>query len=350
MDADTKSLSVGLMIVGIVILATGIGVLALLLTDPSGEQGSGLAEEFDYDLEAYQEIDPALICYDQTGQIALDVQHAKALAVGPDDKIYVAGNRAVQVLSPDGATLSEISLDAEPTCVAVGHNPHARPGDVYVGLRDHIEVFDSDGQRVASWPSHGPKAQLTSIALAEEDVFVADAGGRVVVRCDLDGNRIAEIGQKDERRNIPGFSIPSPYFDVAMAPDGLLRVVNPGKHLIEAYTFDGDRELAWGKRSIGVEGFCGCCNPCNIALLPDGQVVTAEKGIPRVKLYTAGGEFVGVVAAPNALISNASTTEETRTQHKLLAVDVATDSRERVLVLDPVAAVIRVFEAKPPKT
>ena len=63
-------------------------------------------------------------------------------------------------------------------------------------------------------------------------MFVADAGRRIVVRYDLEGNFVNEIGRKDEKRNIDGFVIPSPYFDIAVAKDGLLRVVNPGEHRI----------------------------------------------------------------------------------------------------------------------
>ena len=32
--------------------------------------------------------------------------------------------------------------------------------------------------------------------------------------------------------------------------------------------------------------FFGCCNPAQLAVLPDGRFVTAEKGIPRVKIYS----------------------------------------------------------------
>ena len=67
-----------------------------------------------------------------------------------------------------------------------------------------------------------------------------------------------------------------------MASDGLLRVVNPGRHRIEAYTFDGDLEFSWGKVSVGIEGFCGCCNPVNFAILSDGSFITCEKGLTRV--------------------------------------------------------------------
>ena len=151
---------------------------------------------------------------------------------------------------------------------------------MYVGMRDHVEVFDADGSRESVWdrpPANAPCS--TSIAVAEEDVFVADAGALVVWHYDLDGKLLGSIGKRDPSRgDSAALIVPSPYFDVAVAPDGLLRVANPGMHRIEAFTFDGHLEFSWGKRGLGVEAFCGCCNPSNIAILPDGRVVTAEKG------------------------------------------------------------------------
>jgi sugar lactone lactonase YvrE len=102
-------------------------------------------------------------------------------------------------------------------------------------------------------------------------------------------------------------------------------------HQVQAYTAEGDLEASWGKPSLEIQGFCGCCNPCNIALLPDGSVVTAEKGIPRVKVYSAAGAFESVVAPPDALSTAAAGT------------DLVVDSQGRVLVLDPPARAIRVF-------
>ena len=156
-------------------------------------------------------------------------------------------------------------------------------------MRDHVEVYDAQGKRQAVWDRPGPRAVLTSIALGEEDVFVADAGSLVVWRYDPAGKVIGQIGRRDPSRGIAGFVCPSPYFDVALAPDGLLRIANPGVHRVEAYTFDGHQELSWGKAGMAIGEFCGCCGPSHIAILPDGRVVTAEKGIPRVKVYSPVG-------------------------------------------------------------
>ena len=61
---------------------------------------------------------------------------------------------------------------------------------------------------------------------------------------------------------------------------------NTGRLRVEAYTAGGDLERSFGKGGRRLEDFCGCCNPVNIAGGTGGQIVTAEKGYRRVKLYS----------------------------------------------------------------
>ncbi len=152
---------------------------------------------------------------------------------------------------------------------------------------------------------------------------------------------MGRIGRRDGTRGVPGFVVPSAFFDLAVAPDGLLRVANPGRHRVEAYTVDGDFEFSWGRASLDIDGFCGCCNPVNFALLPGGGMVTCEKGLPRVKVYDAHGSFEGVVAGPELFAENrrACTPDDCRTG----GLDVAVDSKGRILVLDQVAGTVRIF-------
>jgi len=332
----------------VIAIALGVAALAVWRIDHWGERGNGLSKSFQYDLEAYQKTDPSLIGYRQTARIPLGLIEPRAVAAGPDDRIYVAGDRAVHVHAPGGARLRQINLSAEPQSLAVGGSEHKYPGRIYVGTGAQVQVFAPEGKRLATWDVAGRKALLTSIALGEHEIYLADATGRIVLRLDLDGKLLGRIGARDSSDGIPGFVIPSPYFDVALGPDGLLRAVNPGRHRIEAYTPDGSLEVFWGKATLGIEGFCGCCNPANIALFADGRVVTAEKGVPRVKLYSAEGQFLSVVAGPELLTPEPTSAEETRQAHKLKVVDVAVDSRGRVLVLDPGARSVRVFEPVAP--
>lgn len=320
-------------ILGVGALLVGVDSLSRQLVSgrkaSESKAGSGLGHEFDYDLKAYRKTDPKLIAYTEEAPIPTAFAINRGLAAGKAGLLYVAGDAAVRIFDHDGKRAGEIVTGDEPRALAA-----ADDGSVYVAMKDHVEVCGTQDARKAPWPKLGPRALLTSIAVGDKDVFVADAGNRVVVRFDKTGQKLGEIGRKDAAKNIQGFLIPSPYFDLAIAPDGLLRVVNPGHHRIEAYTFDGDLETSWGTPATTIEGFSGCCNPTHLAILPDGSFVTSEKGLARVKVYDVQGKFQCVVAGCEAFTGDT------------ILAGLAVDSKGRVLVLDPVKKSVRVFVKK----
>ena len=313
----------------------GLGMSAgSLLADVAGKKGAS------YDISELSAIDPALIKYKEAGNIQSGFRSLRAVAMGPEDRIYVAADSGVQIFDRDSTRLSELKLSGSPRCLTVTED-----GAVYVGMRNYVEVYDLAGGRKARWDALGRDAVLTSIAVSENNIFVADAGNRVILRYDASGKLARRIGERDKSRNIPGFVVPSPYFDLAVSADGLLRVTNPGEHRVEAYTFDGDFEFAWGKPTMAVDGFCGCCNPINFAILPDGRFVTCEKGLPRIKVYGADGSFESVVAGPaNFTVNAKSCTLGGVSDCQTGGMDIAVDSKGRVIVMDPIEKMVRIFK------
>jgi hypothetical protein len=318
-------------LIGVLVLAAaGAGVYVVTRSDFLGDQGSGLGREFRFDISDLRRIDPAAIGYRPTLAFPLTMETPRGIAVGPKDRIYTAGDSEVRIFEADGREVASLPVGAEPRCLAVGAD-----GRIYVGLRDRVQVLTADGKREAEWESAGPKAWITSIALRGETVAVADFGSRSVLLYDTTGRRLRQLGGYKDGK--PVFNIPSPYFDVAFGPDGLLRIVNSGASQIEVWTVEGDREFAWGKPTTELDGFSPCCNPSHIAILADGQVVTSEKGIARVKVYRRekgpgeSGVMDTVVAGPEALGKNGG-------------FDVAVDAKGRVLLLDTDRKEVRVFE------
>jgi hypothetical protein len=309
----------------------------------ASEAHSTDSNAFAYDVSHLAKIDRKLIQYQERRRYPCPHEDARRIAVGPDARLYLLAGEYVTITDLNGSTLGEIVLSGPARCLAPSPT-----GELYVGLRDHVEVFDAKGQHHAAWAPLGRRAWLTGIALSKDSAFLADAGNRVLLRCDrVDGKVVGRIGEKNKEHNAPGFIVPSPFFDVELHSDGLLRVTNPGRHRVEAYTLDGDFEFAWGKASAAIDGFCGCCNPIAIALLPDGRVVTAEKGLPRVKVYAADGTFESVVAGPESFPENArSGAGDSPSDGVRAGLDVAADAQGQVYVLDQVAGVIHVFQRR----
>jgi len=318
-------------------------------------------------------VDPNLIHYEEAAAVETGMKEPRGIAVGPNDCLCVAGDKAFRIFSAEGKLHTIANTPTEPQAIAVD-----KKGKTYAAMKDQVIVFDIHEESVVVWQPMGEKAYLTSIAAGENDVFVADAGALAVLRYDAGGrlvNRITgrpallsppaasagegepapgtaadpssaaaalplrRVDKADDGPVRPpvlgeGFIVPSPYFDVALAGKDRLWIVNPGRRRVELYTFDGSLLAHWGKASFKIEGFCGCCNPTHIAVLPSGHLVTSEKGLARVKVYTPGGELASVVAPPAAFAGGTT------------GLDVAADSRGRIWVLDPVARKVRLFTRK----
>ncbi len=333
-------------------IGTGLGVVAaagLAGCDRSERQRAEkppLDERFTYDISQYERTDPALLRYVEKTQFPTDLDEPKCLAVGAGDTILVGGDRLLKTFDRDGKlTATIIRLPEKPLAL----DP-LDDGAIRVGLRERWEVYDKTGAATVKSELLGERVYITALAHSGAVVFVADAGNREIIRCGADGKVISRFGKVGANDGNPGFAVPSPYFDLCVGAEGMLWIANPGKHRIEAYTFDGKYETGWGETAMNVEGFCGCCNPVYFARLPDGRFVTSEKGLNRVKVYDVKGKFESVVAGPEQLVKDREMARKACTNCQVgFGMPVAADSRGRVVVLDTATRDIRIFERKEKK-
>lgn len=289
-----------------------------------------------YDIEKFKKVDPKLLTHEQSATFRVPRGEPNRILFGPDEKLWLTCGKHVLAMEADGETLVDFSAGDLVRAFAV-----TADGVVWVALRDHVETFDRKGKRLARWDSPAKKAWLAGLAVTENEVFVTDAGNRAVYRFDRAGKLVGRIGDKDSGGKIPAWVVPSPYFDLEAGSDQLLWIVNPGQHQLQAFTFDGKLERSWGEASFGIAGFCGCCNPSYFTRLADGRFVTSEKGLPRVKVYSADGRFESVVAGPESFpqyLDNLNASP--------IAMDVAADSAGRIYVADTLRNEIRVFKRK----
>jgi hypothetical protein len=284
-------------------------------------------DSLETELARLRRVDPGLFGYDEVDRVVLDLREPLGIASGGGSRLWVVGDRAL-VLYVGGRESLRVPLASAPSCAC--ESPDG--SRVYVGLGDHVEVLSISGEPVGRWPSHGENGLITSIAAGEGYVFVADAARRAVQRRDAHGRELGRIG--DERGSTSHFVVPSAFLDLAVAPAGVLWVTNPGLHRVEGYDFDGSPRESFGMSGAAIGEFCGCCNPTHLAVLPDGRLVTSEKGLARVKVMHPSGALDCVVAAGERLAPG------------IVGLDLATDAVGRVLVLDPKQRAVRVFAAR----
>jgi hypothetical protein len=280
-------------------------------------------------IDAALKVDPKLIIAQEATRFPTGFRELRGLAVGPDDRIYAVGDKSLVILGSDGKQISKVDLDKAPSCIGVGPD-----STIYISFMDHIETLDAKGARKEAWGKPGPGAWITSIAVTENEVYAADFGDKTVIRYDKAGKILGRLGEPGPLAGTGKYEVPSPFFDVAVDAAGHPWVAHVGKQRIESYKDDGSLNTTWGKQGNNIEGFSGCCNPSHMAIRKDGSFVTSEKGLVRVKIYAPSGELVGVVAPAKDF------------EKGIHGLDLAVDSKDRILVLDPGTSTVRVYALK----
>lgn len=312
-----------IIIVSLLLLAAVLVIMALDFFKGSKQD---LVNPYDYGLDDLRHIDSNEICYKEMTGFKPDIEKPHGIAIDENDWIYICGEDRVMIYDKSGKKLFGFQTGGLGTCLNVGPE-----GDVFIGMRNYIMHYDEDRRLVKKWDIPNDRTVYTSLAATEDALFAADAGNKIIYRYDYEGNVLNEVGKKDTLQGIPGFVIPSPYFDIDLGRDDELWAVNSGMHAFEAYTEDGTLISSWKRTSMQLDGFSGCCNPSHMAILSDGSFVTCEKGIERIKIHTPTGDYKCVVAAPDSFDKDT------------VGLDVAVSSDDWIYVLDPVRGEVRVF-------
>lgn len=315
-------------LVNIVLIVLAVAIVIIIGRDFIGKKaGKPIENPYEYNIDEYREVDSTKILYAEKLNFKVEADDWGGIAVS-DSTIVVASANKLLKFDYRGKLISSYQLIDTATCIAVDENRQ-----VWIGMRHYVAMYDMNGTLVKRWNSYGENAVFTSLAVSGENVYVADAGNRIVYHLNTNGQLEQKIGEKDEHEGIPGFIIPSPYFDVAIDDNNFLWAANTGRHVFENYNPDGSLRTSWGITSFKIEGFSGCCNPAHFAIMDDNSFVTSEKGMPRIKLYDQHGQFSGVVAAPTSFTGS-------------LAPDIAVDKQHRVIALDFERQQVRIFERK----
>ena len=280
---------------------------------------------YEYNVDEFRKVDPALICYKEVRQIKVDMGETGGIATA-NGSIYLAAGNSVKTLSPDGKIVSEFPIEENPRNIAATDN------QVVVGYEKSFTAYSLKGEKLYQSGTINDSTVVTSLAIWNGNIVVADMGKRRIWIYQQD-KMVKEIEGVSGAKNLHGFVIPSPYFDVAVNSANELWTANTGMHTLQQYDENGNLVRSWEKISLQIEGFSGCCNPAHFTFLPVGRFVTSEKGMPRIKIYKSDGTLESVVAAPDKFNENGH------------AAEVATIG-ETVVALDYDKKMIRIFEKK----
>lgn len=247
------------------------------------------------------------------------------IAVGAGDRIYALGDDEVRIFEPGGNFLRGWKALQNAACLTVDSD-----GRVYLGAPGRVEYYDAGGSRAGGFAAgeQGKPANVTAIKVFRKEILVADAAARFIRRYDHSGRQLGAIGTRNKTGS---FMLPNRWLDFDVDSKGEIRATDTGRHLVTTWALDGSPRGAFGKFGMSDPAdFVGCCNPVNLALTPDGKVVTGEKMVARVKVYEPDGRLLAVIGPEHF-------------DPDCIHIHLAVDSKGRILAADPARREIRIF-------
>ncbi|MDR3329199.1 MAG: hypothetical protein LBS63_03700 [Prevotellaceae bacterium] len=195
-----------------------------------------------------------------------------------DGKLYVAASDFISVFSPEGEAMHRFPVGETTRDIAVSSS------EIYVLYTNKVKVFSFEGTLLREWSSCSDLSGYCSMALAGDHVFVTDVVNKNICKYTSGGTFVKFISSPN------GFIIPSYTFAIEHA-DNVLYCSNSGRHQVERYTLDGEYLGAFGKTGGAPGMFTGCCNPTYLSCTANGEIITSEKGFPRISCYGNKGDF-----------------------------------------------------------
>ena len=222
-----------------------------------------------------------------TNELEIRDGRLQAVSLAGDKNIICGGDSFLSLYDSTYKQLWNTNTPAALTALAAG-------GDtIYAATTETLLLYDTSGKLIDEWGPYDDEAIITSIATNNNYIALADAGNKLVFILDRKGALESIMGYPGDP-----FIIPSPYFDVWLTADNILLAANTGERQIEFRTLEGRVLRAIGDEGDELQYFCGCCNPAHFTLSPGGKIITAEKGINRIKVLGQDGRLVELLARP----------------------------------------------------
>ena len=195
-----------------------------------------------------------------------------------DNMVYVALNGKLSVFNLLGNHQRDFTIEAGVRDVVVENET------IYLLYPTRIDLYTVDGEKKDEWEACSDNSDYCAFTITRDYVFVTDAENKNIVQYNKQGQLVRFI------KSPAGFIIPSYAFDIISINDTIY-CSNSGRHKIESYTLDGEFIASFGISGAQAGAFAECCNPVYLAKNFDGNILTSEKGNPRISSYGRNGKF-----------------------------------------------------------
>jgi hypothetical protein len=195
-----------------------------------------------------------------------------------ENMIYAALSGKVSVFDLSGRHQRDFAIPTEVCDILVADET------IYLLYPRRIAFYGLDGKKLDEWEAHSNQSGFCAFTITKDYIFVTDAEQKLIYQYNKQGGIERFIKSPD------GFIIPSYSFDIIHINDTIY-CVNSGRHKIESYTLDGEFIASFGVSGAQAGAFAGCCNPAYLSATPNGDILTSEKGSPRISCYGRDGRF-----------------------------------------------------------
>jgi hypothetical protein len=272
----------------------------------------------------------------------------------------------LRVYSPKGELLNTMALDIKPDAVCV-----AKDGSIFAAGEGRLLKLDAAGKVQAS--AESPVAKLPVAINKEVEEMVQEMAKQTKrpfkeqlaeMKTSLEKRRSDVTGLAVTEQDV-FMAVPSPSdfsyrvyrFSHALAEpklvvdklrgccgqmdlqshEGKLWIPHNARHQVESHDRDGKELTRFGKEGrVKASDFGGCCEPKNLRVLADGDVLAAESGPPTcIKRFSSDGKFKEVIAVVDGAKGDCVR----------VTVERSPDGK-RYYMLDTTKGAIHVFAAK----
>ena len=199
-----------------------------------------------------------------------------------EDKIFVASAKSVSVFDSYGKKLHHFDIKDIVRDIAVNDE------GVFLLHPKSIAVYTQEGEAIREWEACSDLSDYCSFAIASGFLYATDVVNKNICQYTTEGGFVRFIDSPNK------FVIPSYTFGIEHV-DGVLFCSNPGRHQVEKYSLNGEYLGYFGSPGTAPGYFTGCCNPVYLSYTVNGDIITSEKGDPRISCYSADGKFKNIL-------------------------------------------------------
>lgn len=233
------------------------------------------------------------------------------MAFGPDDRIYVL-NRSTEAISGKGMRVAVCDENDEyygsfgtfgqgrgefvwPSAIAVGPDNRIYISDEHL---QKILVFNSDGGFITEWGCFGDDAGKldtpSGLAInAEGNLIISDTYNHRIQMFSLEGSFIKTFGTYgcgDGELNMP--------WRLSFGPDSNIYVADWGNNRVSIFTQEGDFITSLGE--VGTEN-AKFDHPADVVSDSNGHIYVCDWGNERVQVLDSKGEFLQLTMGESTL-------------------------------------------------